>query len=72
VVLTNWRKEPIENLTVRFPGKPQIKSVRSLQAVGYFRGHLDEQSRGFLPVTAVDGVPQVNLRLGVIDFLFVD
>ena len=72
VVLTNWRKEPIENLTVQFPGKPQIKSVRSLQAAGYFRGHLHEQSRGFLPVTAVDGAPQVNLRLGVIDFLFVD
>ena len=72
VVLTNWRKDPVENLVVSFPGKPDVRSVQSLRAASYFQGHLHEQQRGHLPVELVDGVPQVKLRLEVVDFLLVD
>jgi len=72
VVLINWRQEPIEALTVEFIGKPQVKSVRSLRATGYFKGHLHEQERGALAVKVVDGIPQVTTRLEVTDFLLVD
>jgi hypothetical protein len=72
VTLTNWREKPVEKLILRFPGREQVKTVRSLRAAGHFKGHLHEQSRGGLPVHVVDGVPQVELRLEVTDFLFVD
>jgi hypothetical protein len=72
VVLTNWRKDPVQDLVVSFPGKPDVRSVRSYGAAGYFRGHLHEQQRGELPVELVNGVPQVKLRLEVVDFLLVD
>ncbi len=72
VVLINWRQEPIEALTVEFPGKPQVKSVRSLRAAGYFKGHLHEQKRGALDVKVVDGIPQVTTRLEVVDFLLLE
>jgi len=72
VVLTNWRKDPAEDLVVSFPGRPDVRSVRSYGAAGYFRGHLHEQERGELAVEVVNGVPQVRTRLEVIDFLLVD
>ena len=71
VTLTNWRERPVENLTVRFPGG-QVQSVQSLRAAGYFKGHLHEQPRGYLPVQVVDGVPQVELTLAVTDYLLLD
>lgn len=72
VVLVNWREQPVDDLVVRFPGKPQLRSVRSLRAAGYFEGHLHEQQRGALAVEAVGGVAQVGTRLEVIDFLLAD
>jgi len=72
VVLTNWRQRPIDELVVSFPGKGRVRSVRSLQAAGHFKGHLHEQRRGALEVNVVDGTPRVTTRLEVIDFLLVD
>ena len=72
VVLINWRKDPIDTLQVRFPGKPDIAAARSLRAAGYFKGHLHEQQRGALDVKHDDGVPYVEVRLEVIDFLLID
>ncbi|MFV2067268.1 MAG: hypothetical protein ACC645_09840, partial [Pirellulales bacterium] len=72
VGLVNWRPHAVDKLIVRFPGKPNVKSVRGLRAAGYFKGHLHEQQRGDLPVKIVDGVPQVELRMEVTDFLLVD
>jgi hypothetical protein len=71
VVLTNWTEQPIDRLVVRFPGVP-VKTVQSLRAAGYFKGHLHEQEKGKLPVQVVDGVPQVEMRLEVTDYLLVD
>jgi len=72
VVLTNWRQEPVEELIVEFPGKPDIRLVRSLRAAGYFKGQLHEQERGVLEVEVINGVPQVNMCLEVVDVLLVD
>ncbi|MHB9106307.1 MAG: beta-galactosidase trimerization domain-containing protein [Armatimonadota bacterium] len=71
VTLTNWTAQPIDKLIVRFPGVP-VKVVQSLRVAGYFKGHLHEQAAGKLPVQVVDGVPQVELRLEVTDYLLVD
>jgi hypothetical protein len=71
VILINWTAEPIEKLVVRFPGVP-VRRVQSLRSAGHFKGHLHEQSTGTLPVRVVDGVPQVELRLAVTDFLLLD
>ena len=71
VTLTNWTEQPIDKLIVRFPGVP-VKSVQSLRAAGYFKGSLVAQKTGLLPVQVVDGVPQVELRLEVTDYLLVD
>lgn len=49
-----------------------MKTVQSLRAAGYFKGHLHEQPTDKLPVQVVDGVPQVELRLEVTDYLLVD
>jgi hypothetical protein len=72
VVLINWREKPIDDLIVSFPGKPQTRSIRSLQAAGCFEGHLHEQQRGSLAMETVRGTAQVRTRLEVIDFLLVD
>ena len=72
VTLTNWRQDPIDELVVTFPGKPDVKSVRSLRAADYFKGHLHEQHRGDLELRVVNGTPQVTTRIDVIDFLLVD
>lgn len=72
IVLTNWREEPNEELVVRFPGKHSIHRVRSLRAAGFFKGSLDKQDRGDLMLETVNGIPQVNLRLAVTDYLLVD
>jgi len=72
VVLTNWRPDPVDGLVVSFPGKRGVRQVRSFAAAGYFKGHLHEQQGGLLPVEVVDGVPQVKLRLEVLDYLLVD
>jgi len=71
VTLDNWTEKPIDRLIVRFPGVP-VKSVQSLRAAGYFTGSLDEQAKGMLPITVVDGVPQVEMRLEVTDYLIVN
>jgi len=71
VLLINWTEEPIDKLIVRFPGVP-VKTVQSLRAAGYFKGSLDAQDSGKLPVQVVDGVPQVELRLEVTDDLLVN
>jgi hypothetical protein len=71
VVLTNWTEQAVDKLIVRFPGVP-VKTVQSLRAAGYFKGHLHEQDKGKLPVQVVDGVPQVEMRLEVTDYLLVD
>jgi len=72
VVLTNWRQEPVEELIVEFPGKPDTRLVRSLRAVGYFKGQLHEQERGVLELDITNDVPQVKMRLEVLDVLLVD
>lgn len=72
VVLTNWRPEPVENLILKFPCKPHTRLVRSLRAAGYFKGQLHEQERGVLKVEIIDEVPQVKVRLEVVDVLLVD
>ncbi|MAE61351.1 MAG: hypothetical protein CMJ49_08360 [Planctomycetaceae bacterium] len=72
VVLINWRKDPIDQLTIRFPGRSDITQVRSHHAAGHFKGHLHEQKRGLLAVQHDDAVPYVETRLEVIDFLLVD
>lgn len=72
VILTNWRPDPVENLVVRFPGRPGVRRVRSLRAAGYFQGPLHEQDRGALEIENVDGVPQVSLSVAVSDYLLVD
>jgi hypothetical protein len=71
VILVNWTEGPVGKLTIRFPHVP-VKAVQSLRAAGYFKGALDEQPKGRLPVQVVDGVPQVQLRLEVTDYLYVD
>ncbi len=72
VVLINWCDEPIENLVVRFPGKTQVQCVRSLRKAGYFRGHLHEQKAGTLEIRHRNSVPEVELDLGISDYLLVD
>ena len=72
VVLTNWRQEPVDELILEFPGKPDVKSIRSLRYAGYFKGHLSEQNRGLLEVEVIDHVPRVKMRLEVIDVLLMD
>jgi len=71
VTLTNWTEKPIDGLIVRFPGVP-VKTVQSLRAAGYFKGNLSDQAAGKLPVQVVGGVPQVEMRLEVTDYLLVD
>jgi len=71
ITLTNWTKNPIDGLIVRFPGVP-VKTVQSLRAAGYFKGNLSDQAAGKLPVQVVGGVPQVEMRLEVTDYLLVD
>jgi len=72
VVLINWRDEPIENLVVRFPGKTEIRGVRSLRKAGYFKGHLHKQQAGRLEIRQINSVPQVELDLGISDYLLLD
>jgi len=71
VTLTNWTDRPIDKLIISFPGVP-VKAVQSLRAAGHFKGYLGEQAAGKLPVQIVDGVPQVEIRLEVTDYLLVD
>lgn len=72
VVLINWRDESIENLVVRFPGKTEIRIVRSLRKAGYFRGHLHKQKAGTLEIRHPNSVPEVELDLGISDYLLLD
>ena len=72
VVLINWRDEPVEDLVVRFPGRPDIKAVRSLRQAGYFQGHLHEQERGEIEVTAPLGTREIRLKLDVSDYLLIN
>lgn len=71
IILTNWTAQPIDKLTLRFPGVPVTK-VQSLRAAGYFKGAFGDQQKGVLPVKVVDGVPQVELRLELTDYLYID
>jgi len=71
VTLTNWSDKPIDKVIIRFPGVP-VKTVQSLRAAGFFKGYLRDQPAGHLPVQIVDGVPQVELRLEVTDYLLID
>lgn len=71
VLLTNWNLLPVDKVVVRFPGMP-VKTVQSLRAAGYFTGSLHDQPLGQLPVQVVDGVPQVELRLELTDYLLVN
>jgi len=71
VVLTNWTDAPIDTLTLRFPGV-RVQQVRSLRAAGDFTGHFGDQQKGQLPIQVVDGVPQVELRLELTDYLYLD
>ena len=71
VVLTNWSPAPITDLKVRFAGGDPVTKVRSLRGAGYFKGLLDDQQRGTLEVTMVDGKPQVQMRLELTDYLLV-
>jgi hypothetical protein len=72
VVLINWRDEPIKNLVVRFPGKKQLHRIKSLRKAGYFKGHLHEQKTGTLKIRHINGIPEVELDLGMYDYLLVD
>ena len=72
VILTNWRETPNDSLVVRFPGRPEVRRVRSLSEAGYFKGHFHEQDLGELKIETIDAVPQVTLPVGVIDYLLVD
>jgi hypothetical protein len=72
VVLINWQDKPIHNLTIQFPGKQPLQSVRSLRKAGYFQGHLHEQDRGFVTIRAEQGRSEVQLDLGIYDFLILD
>ena len=72
VTLTNWRQAPVDQLVIQFPGRPELRSVRSLRAAGHFKGHLHEKDRGHIEVHIVNGAPRVTLRLEVIDFLLLD
>jgi len=72
VVLINWSDETIRNLVVRFPGKTQIRCVRSLRKAGYFKGHLHEQKTGTLEIRHPNSVPEVELDLGISDYLLLD
>jgi hypothetical protein len=72
VVLINWHDVPVKDLVLRFPGRDDLGSVRSLRQAGYFRGHLHAQERGRLQVSSPDGIGQVKLDLGVSDYLLLD
>jgi len=72
VVLINWRDEPIKNLVVRFPGKKQLHRIKSLRKAGYFKGHLHEQKTGTLKIQYINSVTEVELDLGIYDYLLVD
>jgi len=71
ITLTNWNRQPVDKLILRFPGLP-VQRVQSLRAAGYFKGNLHDQQAGKLPVQVVDGVPQVELRLELTDYLLVE
>jgi len=72
VILTNWNPEPIEELTVSFPGLADVKRVRSLRATGYFKGAFGGQDAGRLELSPTEGSPGVTLPLSMTDFLFID
>lgn len=72
VVLINWRERPIADLVVRFPGLKNLKSVRSLRAAGYFKGPLDEQDSGRIPLSTDRDSPAVHVHLDINDYLLVD
>lgn len=72
VILTNWHETPHDAIIVRFPGIPEVNRVRSLRGAGYFQGHLHEQDMGDLEISVVNGVPEVTLPLGIIDYLIID
>ncbi len=62
----------LEALTVTFPGLRTVTSVKSLRAAGLFTGYLEDAPGGQLPVSVVDGMPRVTLRLAVSDYLLLD
>ena len=72
VALINWGPVPIPDLTLTFDPALKVEKVRSLRAAGFFRGLLDEQARGALAVKSVNGMPQVQLRLEVSDYLLIN
>ncbi len=72
VVLTNWSPEPLDEVTVSFPGLPAVKQVRSLRAAGHFKGPFGEQQVGGVELATIDGTPGVKIPLSLTDFLFVD
>ena len=72
VVLTNWREQPIQELTLTFDPSLKVEKVRSLRATGYFKGHLHEQDKGILEMKTVDGRQEVKLPLGITDYLLVN
>lgn len=72
VILTNWNPEPVGELTVSFPGLPDVKRVRSLRAAGYFKGHFGDLDAGTLEFSTTENSPEVTLPLSLTDFLFVD
>jgi hypothetical protein len=72
VILTNWSPQPLDAVTVAFPGLPNTRHVRSLRAAGFFQGTLSAQQSGVLEINKIDGVPVVTLPLALTDFLFID
>ena len=72
VMLINWRDEPIDELVVRLAAGREIRSIRSLRAAGYFKGHLHEQARGELPIVQRNGAYEVRLPLAISDYLLVN
>ncbi len=72
VSLINWSNAPIEELVVTFPGRENIRRVRSLRAAGHFKGDLHDHDRGLLEVTVEETSAQVKLRLAVNDYLLVN
>jgi hypothetical protein len=72
ITLINWGPVPIMDLTLRFDPALKVEKVRSLRAAGVFKGALEEQNRGGLEVKTVDGATQVQLRLELSDYLFIN
>jgi hypothetical protein len=72
IVLINWGRDAIADLSLRFPAGAQIKRVRSLRAAGYFKGGLDKQNRGELELKTINGQTEAHMPLAVTDYLLIN